>query len=312
MTKRARQDMVKYMEYELPPKEEILDFLEKNCLEVKDVMAITGKGKVVYDWFKWLRGENSKAQMPWDAWLLLNALFNRRASFVTEIIKEYSRGVAFVENPELVQEFSDEVKVMKDAVQYWNEMTSMERHEEEVERINKEHIERVMKEYYNRRGTGPKVENREAYKQIKGIENTLGIPSAIAIQKFEELSKEYKVKGMNGKNSRFIENLLKIYDGYFEQLREADLMKYLGNLGVAIADWGERKSTADIKNLVEIKDKKGKDLFRFLANTPEQAEEIRNLIQKSHIFEKYLKKQQVKEYEDENEFKKWQREEDKE
>jgi len=287
------------MEYELPPKEQILDFLRNNCIEAKDVMAITGKGKVVYDWFKWLRGENSKSQMPWDAWLLLNTLFNRNASFVTDIIREYSKGDAFVENPELVQGFHDEVQVMKDTVESWNETNTMERHEREVERINIEHIGNAMREYYARRGTGPKVETREAFKQVSDIEDTLGLPRAIAIQQFEELSEEFKARWMHGKNSRFIEKLLKIYDEYFRQLQEADLMKYLDNLGVAINDWGERKSTADIKNLVEIKDRKGKVIARFLANTPEQGEEIRDFEKKKYAFDNFLRKLDDMEYNDE-------------
>ena len=284
----------------MPPKEQILDFLDKNGLKVKELREITGRGdQTIRDWLDWLKGNEKKSKFPKETWLLLNALFNRESSVVTDIIREYSKGDAFVENPELMRGFHDKVQVMKDTVESWNEMNTMERHEREVERINIEHIQNAMREYYVRRGTGPKVEKYEAYKQISDIEKTLGLPRAIAIQQFEELSKEFKSKGLNGNSRRFIENLLKIYDEYFEQLQEADLMKYLDNLGVAMNDWGERKSTGDIKNLIEIKDRKGKVIARFLANTPEQGEKIRDFEKKKYAFDNFLRKLDDMEYKDE-------------
>jgi len=279
------------MEYELPPKEKILEFLEKNCLTEKDLKEITGKGKsTINDWVNWLKGDESKSKFPYEIWLLLNALFNEKATFITETIRKYSKGDSFVNDPEKVRNFHEEIKLMEETVRIWNEMNSEERREMELEFRHNEHIEKAMKEYYHRHGTGPRVEKREAYTQIRNFEKALGLPKAIAIHQFEELSKEYKAKGMKGRNQGFIERILKIYDEYFENLEEANLNKYLENLSVAMGDWSESKSTSDIKSYVEMSDKEGNIRLRYFADTPEQATEIKETLLGNEKFDGFIKK----------------------
>ena len=260
------------MGYELPSKEEILDFLDKNSLTVKDLKEITGKGdSTVRDWLASLKDENSKPKFPKDTWLLLNALFNRNASFVTDIIREYSKGDAFVKNPELVWEFHDKIKVMKNTTQMFKEMNDMDRKEEVTNRLHKEHLKIIKEEWANKHGLGGKIriQDRELYIRIREKEKKLDIVTSVAIGELEKLSDEYDPAK---KDNRFISRLLNIYDDYIEgieQLREWEYIEILEN--------ATEKNVKPIYGNWDKSPEKRRIVGHYLVDSPELAKEIENM-----------------------------------
>ena len=265
----------------MPPKEQILDFLDKNCLNIKDLREITGKGdQTIRDWLDWLKGKKSTPKFPWDAWLLLNALFNKEAPFVAEIIGEYSKGDALDglrHTPGLAQSIYNKAEDIKKAWQSLNDASreilrwrALDRIEEGIERLTEQHFKRVMKEYYNWRGTGPRVEKREEFRQIREIENALDIEKAVIFQDFKGLAEEYNP---DKKDGSFIKKLLTLYDEYIKQVENERTEKYLNNLG------------EEIENRI-----KGKKPRKRIRLTPEQEAAVVELVKKEKVFDKYVKK----------------------
>jgi len=262
----------------LPPKEQILDFLDKNSLTVKDLREITGKGdSTVRDWFDWLKGNEKKSKFPKEIWLLLNALFNRNASFVIDIIREYSKGDAFMENPELVRKFHDEIQVIEETVRSWNEMNQMDRKEEIITNLHEEHLDEIKEKWNNAHGLGGliRIQDRDVYTQIRKKEKELDIVTGVAIEDLENLSDRYS---SGGKDDGFIKELLKIYDDYMAGVEELRLFKYIDKLKNATEEdirviYGKRGKAS----------KKRPVVGRYLADTPEQAKEVET-IHKSTLY----------------------------
>jgi len=260
------------MGYELPSKEEILDFLDKNKLNIKDLKEITGKGdSTVRDWLASLKDENSKSKFPKEIWLLLNALFNRESSLVTEIVKEYSKGDAFVNNPELVREFHDEVQVMKDTTRSWNEMNQMDRVEKIITGLHKKHLKKVKKEWNIENGLGShiRIQDREVYNQIRKKEKELDIVTSVAIEDLENLSDRYS---SGEKDDGFIKKLLEIYDDYMAGFEKMRLFDYIDKLKNATEE--------DIRVIYgkwDKSSKKRKIIGRYLPDSPEHAKEIKSM-----------------------------------
>jgi len=268
------------MERELPTKEQILGFLERNRLEAKDLMEITGVKNQVYEWLKFLRGEKTKTMaFPWEIWLLLNALFDRKAPFVAGIIEKYGRGeaqAAFLMEQSVQELRLNTRKEIEEKIEALRTLKCLEREfelimkEEKIELIHAEHFARMKDLYYTRRGVhGVRIRNRELFELMRKAENELNIETAVSIQRLENLKEEFG----NNKDGSFVKRLLEIYDEYIEQLEEARAEKYYLAL-VAELQAKERDRLQNKEREANGKPQKQKN---YLLNTPEQKEAIERL-----------------------------------
>jgi len=263
------------MEQKLTQKE-VLDFFKKYQLKASDIMDITGYRKTqVYVWFD---KELKETKMPWDIWLLLNALFNRKSKIITDILQKYDSNYIFEQSVEELrkntrEEIEEKMKALK-VLKYFEEEEDFMLNDDRKELINKQHLARIMREHYNRNGTGIKIEEREAYKQIRDIENQLNIEKAITLQKLEDLNTIYE----KNKDDSFIKKLLSIYDEYIKQLEDERLTDYLDNLH------------DEIQNRID-----GGEPRKYITHTPEQEEEIKRLDKSKNAFDNFLKKKNTEE-----------------
>ena len=289
------------------PTQEVLDFLKKNDLKTSDLMKITGYGKTqVYEW----QDKNvSESKMPWEIWLLLNALFNRDAPFITEIICNYGTAETSsdMELPELRKnarkEIDEKIEALK-TLKYLEQEFELIMKEESINHIHAEHLARIKDLYYSRRGIhGVRIRNKKVYEQMRKAEEVLNIETAIIIDELEELndkkSSSFFVRFLeiydeytkqrhkkrfiqdidklekefqDKKDCNFVIRLLEIYDGYIEQLEEARSENYYRAL---IRELDAKKK----ENLQE----KGAKKKNYLLNTLKQKEEI-EVIDKSSPF----------------------------
>ena len=232
--------------------QEVLDFLEKNNLKTKDLMEITGYGKSQV--YEWQDKKASEPKMPWEIWLLLNALFNRKAPFVTGIIWKYGTAETStdMELPELRQNTRKEIEEKMEALKtlkYLEQEFELIMKEESINHIHTEHLARIKDLYYSRRGIhGIRIREYEVYKKIREAENYLGIETAVVLQDIENLSKEY--------NPDLINQILDIHDGYIEQLDDKHCLESVRELNKLIKEKSTKyKKTNDfLKRLLKIYD----------------------------------------------------------
>jgi len=267
-----------------PLHKDVLEFFYKYGLEPEDVQEILGhsSGSTVKEWVKGypkykksqvFEDDSLESKMPWETWLLLNALFNRKAQFITDIIWKYgpAKTSTDIEPAELRQiaraEIEEKIEALR-TLKYLEQEYELIIKEEKIEQIQAEHLARIKDFYYSRWGFhNVRVKEREVYNLMKKAEKELNIESVIILQKLDKLHEN----NFNKEDSSFVQNLLAIYNEYITQLEEARSENYYRALVAEL----RAKANEKLQETEEIENRKfEKRQKNYLLNTPEEKEEI--------------------------------------
>jgi hypothetical protein len=226
------------MNYEKPTAEELLEFLKKNKLsktDIRDIFSLEKNNTSFYAWFN--NNKNGKAGIPNDKWFVLNALFNREAPFIAEILDEYGKGEAyrqlikesaFLERQKKEAELKKKIiEDLKETEKAWSEYMSIERKEESLARLHQEHFKKIDDLYLAKLGLKAGAKNRDIYLRLINIEEDFSIECGIILDELQNLDEEF----LSGKENDFIKKLNEINKEYFERLNEVLFIEYVKNLG---------------------------------------------------------------------------------